>query len=191
MDPRYHIAVFREVRLLMSGAQSARGVRTGAEACRGSPASRDLTGIQIALLGGVRTGDRVRSGHDCRDQGSAHHGAGRRRARAAADSRAAQRRIRMRKQRKQAHRADQFDRDRSDAPRIGGIDSDEDEIETLTIDPGGRHIGELVPTAMRAVRHQETEDKSFRPVCASLRQTSSKDRDGVGAAVEKTPTFTW
>ena len=40
---------------------------------------------------------------------------------------------------------------------------------------------------IRAVRQKEAEDASFQPVCASLRQTSSRDRDSEGAAVIKHP----
>ena len=38
---------------------------------------------------------------------------------------------------------------------------------------------------MRTVRRKEAEDSSFHSVCASLRQTSSKDRDSKGATVVK------
>ena len=38
---------------------------------------------------------------------------------------------------------------------------------------------------MLAKRRQEAENASFHPVCASLRQTSSKDRNSEGAAVAK------
>ena len=51
MDLRYHVAALREVRLLVSGAQSAHGVRAGAATHRGKGASRDL--IDVLLVASV------------------------------------------------------------------------------------------------------------------------------------------
>ena len=48
MDPRYHVAALREVRLLVSGAQSARGVLAGAATRRAEQVSRDLTDVLLA-----------------------------------------------------------------------------------------------------------------------------------------------
>ena len=93
----------------------------------------------------------------------------------------------MRKKRNQSNRADQFDRDCPVIPGSGGVDSEEGEIPPIRIDRGGRHIGDVVAAAMRAVRQQEPEDTSFHPVCASLRQVSSKYRDGEDVAVVKHP----
>ena len=65
----------------------------------------------------------------------------------------------------------------------------ETKLNPIRVDRGGRHIGEIVAAAVRAVRRQEAEDARFHPVCASLRLTSSKDRDSEGAAVAKHPPF--
>ena len=109
----------------------------------------------------MHTGYRGRSGRDGRDQGSAHHGGDRRRARAVADNRALQCRIRLRKQHYQAHRIEQFDRDRAVILRSVGVDSGEDSVEPITIDRGGRHIGEVFAAAMRTVRREIAEDANL------------------------------
>ena len=136
MDLRFHVSALRELRQLVSGAQSARGVRAVAETRRADGCMQRPNRRPDTRVCGVHTGDRGRSGRDRRDQGSTHHGAYRRRARAAADNCTAQRRICLRKQ------------------------SD-----------------------------QGAEDAIFHPVCASLRQTSSKDRDREGVAMAKHPLF--
>ena len=61
----------------------------------------------------------------------------------------------MRKQRNQANRAVQFDRDRAVIPGSGSVDSKGGEIPPIIIDRGGRHIGEVVAAAMRAVRRKK------------------------------------
>ena len=43
----------------------------------------------------------------------------------------------------------------------------------------------MVAAAMRVVRRKEAEDASSHPVCASLYQKSSMNRDSEGAAVIK------
>ena len=93
----------------------------------------------------------------------------------------------MRNQRDQAHHNLQFDHDFAVITGSDGVDSEEEEIEPITIDRGRRHIGEVVETGMRTVRRKEAEDSSFHPLYASPRQTSSRDRDSEGAAVAKHP----
>ena len=60
-------------------------------------------------------------------------------------------------------------------------------IPLIKADRCGRHIGEIIVAAMRAVRLQEAEDVSFYLVFTSLRQMSSRDRDSEDAAVVKHP----
>ena len=64
----------------------------------------------------------------------------------------------MHKQRDQRETTDHFGRDRATILGSGGIDSEGDEIEPIVIDHGGRHIGEVVASLMRAVYRQEVED---------------------------------
>ena len=106
MDPRYHVAVCREVRLLVSGIQSAHGARAGAAARRGKGGIQRPNRRLARRVGGVRTSDRGCSSSVRCDQLSAHRGADHRRVRAAVDNGAAQRRIRLRKHRDQANRTD-------------------------------------------------------------------------------------
>ena len=47
MDPRYHVAALREVRLLVSGAQSTHGVRACTATRSGEGESRDLTEVML------------------------------------------------------------------------------------------------------------------------------------------------
>ena len=150
MDPRYHVAALRELCLLVSGAQSAHGVRAGAAAHLGEEDVQRPNRRSVRRIGGVRTSQRGHSSRDRCDQASAHHDADRRRACAAADNRAAQRRIRLRKLRDQVTRTNQFDRDRAVITRSGGVDSEGDEIPPITIDRGRCHIGEVVAAAMRS-----------------------------------------
>ena len=150
MDPRYHVAAFREVRLLVSGAQFAHGVCAGAETRSGEGGVQRSNRRLVRRVGGVRTRERGRSGRGCFDQASAHHDADRRRVRTAADNRAAQRRIRLRKLRDQANRIDQFDCDRAVIPASGGVDSEIDEIEPITTDRARRHIGEVIVATKRS-----------------------------------------
>ena len=157
MDPRYHVADLREVRLLVSGAQSSHGVSAGAATHRGEGCVQRHNRRPARRVSGIRIGDRGRSGLGRCGQASALRGADHRRARAAVDYRAAQLRIRLRKQRDQANRVDQFDRDRAVIPGSGGIDSEGEEISPIRIDPGGCIIGEVVAAAMRAVRRKEAE----------------------------------
>ena len=124
MDPRYHVAALREVRLLVSGAQSAHGVCAGAATRRGEGGVQRTNRRPARRIDGVRTSDRGRSGRGLCDQVTAHRGADRRRARAAADNRAAQRRICLRKLPDQANRTNQFDFDRTVIPRSGAVDSE-------------------------------------------------------------------
>ena len=106
MDPRYHFAVLREVRLLVSGATFAHGVRADAATRRGIGNVQRPSKRPDRRVRGVRISDRDRSGRGRCDQASAHRAADHRRARAAADNRAAKRRIRLRKRRDQENRAD-------------------------------------------------------------------------------------
>ena len=72
-------------------------------------------------------------------------------------------------------------------PGSSGVESEGDEIEPITINRGGFHIGEIVSAMMRAVRQQEAEYVSSHPVCASLSQSSSNYRDSEGKALKKHP----
>ena len=75
MDPRYHVAALREVRLLVSGAQSAHGVRVGAATRCGEGGVQRSNRRPARRDGGVRTSDRGLSGRGRCDLASAHHGA--------------------------------------------------------------------------------------------------------------------
>ena len=48
MYPCYHFAALHELRLLVSGAQSAYGARAGATTCRAKEASRYLIDVTFA-----------------------------------------------------------------------------------------------------------------------------------------------
>ena len=128
-----------------------------------APAQRSIAAkedVQISNIrpssraGGARTSDRGRSCRDCCDQGSAYRGTNHRRLCEAAYICAVQRQIRLRKQRDQANRTDQFERDTTFILGSGGVDSEEGEIPPITIDHGGRRIGEIIAAAMRTVRQK-------------------------------------
>ena len=151
----------------------------GAVTCRGDESVQRANRRSAYRVNGVRTGDCGRNGRDRRDQVSAHLGADRRRARAVADSRAAQRKVHLRKKRDLAHRTDQFDRDCAVIYRSGEVDSEEDEIELITIDRGIRLIGEVVTPATRTVRYKKLKISVFircapRPVKRPLRVVTAK-----------------
>ena len=103
MDLRYQVAALRKERLLVSGAQSARGSRAGAATRHGDGGVQRPNRRPACRFGGVRTSDRSRNGRRRCDQSSSRRGQDFRGARAAADSRAAQRTICLRKQRDEAN----------------------------------------------------------------------------------------
>ena len=167
MDPRYHVAAFRGVRQLVSGAQSASGVRAGAVTLRGDRRIQRPNRRLARRIGCVCTGDRGRNSCDRRDQGSAYHSADRRRARAAAENCAVQRRTRFHTHRDQVRRTDQFDRGHTALSDRGGDDSEGDPFEPISTNRRGCHIGEVVSVAMCAVRRQDVEEGLFHPLCVS------------------------
>ena len=187
MDPRYHVAAFREVCLLVSGTQLGHGVGPCAAACRGEMIVQRPKRRPARRICGVRISDRGRSSRGRCDQSSAHRGADNRRAHPAAENRAAQSRIRLRKQRDKSNRTNQFDCNRTVITGSGGVDSEGDEIKPIMTDLGRRHIDEVVAVTMRALRRQEVEYAKIHLMCASLRQKSFKDRNSEGAAMVKHP----
>ena len=60
-----------------------------------------------------------------------------------------------------------FDRDHAVVPGSGSVGSEGDEISPITIDRGGRHIGEVVAAAMYAVHRQKASDATLPPVRAN------------------------
>ena len=176
MDPHYDVTALLEVHLLASGTQPACGACSGAATRRVDGEVQKPNRRHVRCVGGVCTSDSSHNGRGRCDQASANHGTDRRRARAAAYSCAAKHRISLRQRRDQANRTDQFNRDCAVIPRSSGVDSEGDEVELIRVGRGGRHVDEIVSTEVPAVCLQEAEDASFYPVCASLCQTSSKDR---------------
>ena len=189
MDLRYHVEALREVRLLVSGAQPAHGVRVGTAIRPGDDSVQKPNRRTAGRIGGVRTGDCGRSGCDRRDQKSACRGADQRRARAAAENCAAQRRVLLRKKHDKEKNTDQFGRDHAFIPRSGGVDSEGDEIPPIKIDLDGRHIGEFVAAAMHAVRQKEATYASLSAVRSNPLGSDRKSCDGEGACVVKHPPF--
>ena len=104
MDPRYHVAALREMRPLVSGAQSAHSVHAGAAPrCRERSAQRPNR-RPARRVGGLHTSDRGRTGFRRCDQASAHSGADHTREPADEDNCAAQHRINLLNHRDQASR---------------------------------------------------------------------------------------
>ena len=138
--------------LLVSGAQSTYGVRAGTAAYPSEGASRDLTYILLDSGCGFSTCDRGRSSRGRWDQGSTHRGPDDRRARADADYCAAQRRVSFIKQQYQGIYTNQLDFDSAIIPGSLGVESEGDGITLITIDRGGRHIGEIITPTVRPER---------------------------------------
>ena len=89
IDPRYHVAALRHVRMLVNGAQSARDSCASAATRRGDMGVQRPSRRPARRVDGVRTGDCGRNGRGRCDQSSVRRGADLRRARATADSRSA------------------------------------------------------------------------------------------------------
>ena len=66
-----------------------------------------------------------------------------------------------------------------------GVDSEGDEIEFITLDRSGRHIGQIVAAAMRAVRQQEAEEFNLLAIRASPHKLAPKSRGCNGTSVHK------
>ena len=119
------IAALREVRLLVSGAQSAHGVRASVAMCRCDGASRNLADVLLAesvvFVLAIATAAamiiEIKHVHavvliieEC----------------AAAEDRTMQRRVRLRSQCDHGKSTDQLDRDRAAITGSGGVDSERD-----------------------------------------------------------------
>ena len=152
------LRLFARCILVVGCAQSAHGVRAGTATRRGDGDVQNPIRRPDRRVGGARTGDRDRSGRDWRVQESSHCDADQRRAHAAAGKRAAQRQVHLRKQRDKENSIHQFDRNRAVILGSRSVDSGGGEIPLITIDRGGRHIGEVLADALRAVRRQEVTD---------------------------------
>ena len=61
-------------------------------------------------------------------------------------------------------------------PGNDGVDSEGNEIPPITIDHGGRHIGEFIAAAMHAVRQKEVRNASVLSVRANPLGSARKSR---------------
>ena len=93
------------------------------------------------------------------------------RARAAANFCPVQHSIYLRERRDQEKLIDHRNHGSALIPWNDGVDSEDDEIEKITLGSDGRHIGQIMAAAMRAVRQQEAEDPSLVPVSAVPRKS--------------------
>ena len=73
MDPRYSIAVVREVRLMVNSTHPTCGECAYSVTCRSEKGIDRSKRPPDRHVGCVRTDDRDRNGHDRRDQTSARH----------------------------------------------------------------------------------------------------------------------
>ena len=62
MNPRHHVAAFREVRLFVSSAQSEHSFRAGAATRHGEGGVQKPNRRPACRVGGLHTSDRGRSG---------------------------------------------------------------------------------------------------------------------------------